>query len=51
MASSANLEVMQLQEESFHKMKNEISQLQGKIKGLENKLVPSSNKKPLKNPS
>ena len=37
-ASSSNIEVMKMQEESFSKIHNDIASLQNKIKGLENKL-------------
>lgn len=39
------MEMVKVQEESFIKMQNEISSLQNKIKGLEQKLGPSSSKK------
>jgi hypothetical protein len=37
-ASSSNIEMIKLQEESFSKIHNDIASLQNKIKGLENKL-------------
>jgi hypothetical protein len=38
MASSNNIEIMKMQEESFSKIHYDIASLQDKIKGLENKL-------------